>query len=102
MSNHSDLYNSVHSITPKTTPEVLAPEVRALILRERSASDCTTSETNSLYLHQNIFTVWLNHIGEVEPDDKVSVDALESLPRTLKSKVMHLIVLRNPSLNVKL
>ncbi|KAG9097848.1 hypothetical protein FS749_005286 [Ceratobasidium sp. UAMH 11750] len=53
---------------PQVTSERLVPEVRGLILRER---------------------IWLSQIGEVQSEDQVSLDELNSLPQTLKLKSEH-------------
>ncbi|QRW04742.1 cysteine peptidase C50 [Ceratobasidium sp. AG-Ba] len=45
--------------------EILAPEVRGLILKER---------------------IWLSQIGDVQPEDRVVADELNKLPLTLKLK----------------
>ncbi|KAG8704941.1 hypothetical protein FRC08_001937 [Ceratobasidium sp. 394] len=50
---------------PKVTSEMLVPEVRGLILKER---------------------IWLSQIGDIQPEDQVSLDKLNSLPQTLKLK----------------
>ncbi|KAG9091002.1 hypothetical protein FRC06_000783 [Ceratobasidium sp. 370] len=50
---------------PKAASEMLVPEVRGQILKER---------------------IWLSQIGEVEPEDQVSVGELDKLPQSLKLK----------------
>ncbi|KAJ1311860.1 hypothetical protein OPQ81_010320 [Rhizoctonia solani] len=54
-----------HKSISKPTGDVLAPDIRGVIMRER---------------------IWLSRIGEAQTEDQVALEDLEKLPRTLKGR----------------
>ncbi|CAE6405783.1 unnamed protein product [Rhizoctonia solani] len=54
-----------HKSISKPTADILAPDIRGVIMRER---------------------IWLSRIGEVQTEEQIALEDLETLPRTLKSR----------------